>query len=164
MRFPHEESGKQRKLSRPWHGPHRVTQRNDPDITMVKVYFPEEGAIQVHQSRVCLCPPKLSAGFYWYGGRRKSPRHLPLWLAKLLSEETEDPEVPDQSEDSVDEDIESEQVELESCLSDEDEYEPIEQPSTEPVDKLSSESTPATHHRYPLRNRDGHVQLPNRFM
>ena len=67
VRFPHEESGKRRKLSHPWHGPYRVTERNDPDITVVKVYFPEEGGIQIHQSRVCLCPPKLPAGFYWYG-------------------------------------------------------------------------------------------------
>ena len=31
--------------------------KNDPDVTMVKIYFPEEGQIQVHQSRVCSCPP-----------------------------------------------------------------------------------------------------------
>ena len=72
--------------------------------------------------------------------------------------------MPDQPEDSVDEDIESEQADLESCLSDEDEDEPIDQPATEPVDKPSSESSPTTHHHYPLRNRDGRVQPPNRFM
>ena len=47
--------------------------------------------------------------------------------------------MPDQPEDLVDEDIESEQADLESCLSDEDEDEPIEQPATEPVDEPSSE-------------------------
>lgn len=50
VRFSYEESGKQRKLLRPWNGPYRVTQRNNPDITVVKVYFPEEGTIQVHTS------------------------------------------------------------------------------------------------------------------
>ena len=32
VRFPQEESGKNRKLSRPWHGPYRVVQCVDPDI------------------------------------------------------------------------------------------------------------------------------------
>ena len=68
VRFPQEESGRQRKLSRPWHGPYRVTERHDPDVTVVKIYFPEKGPIQVHQSRVCPCPFELPAGFYWYGG------------------------------------------------------------------------------------------------
>ena len=44
VRFPQEETGKQRKLSRPWHGPYRVTQICDPDITVVKVFFPDERA------------------------------------------------------------------------------------------------------------------------
>ena len=45
IRFPHEETGKQRKLSRPWHGPYRITHRNDPDVTAVKVFFPDKGSI-----------------------------------------------------------------------------------------------------------------------
>ena len=45
IRFPKDEAGKQRKLSRPWHGPYRVTQRNDPDVTAIKVYYPDEGPI-----------------------------------------------------------------------------------------------------------------------
>ncbi len=32
VRFPQEESEKQRKLSRPWHGPYRTIAKNDPDI------------------------------------------------------------------------------------------------------------------------------------
>ncbi len=42
IRFPSEEQGKLRKLSRPWHGPYRIIAREDPDISAVKVYFPEE--------------------------------------------------------------------------------------------------------------------------
>jgi len=68
IRFPHEESGKQRKLSKPWHGPYRIIKKSDPDVTAVTVYFPESGSIQVHQSRVCPCPPKWPTAFYWYGG------------------------------------------------------------------------------------------------
>ena len=55
VRFPQEESGKNRKLSQPWHGPYRVTKCLDPDVIVAKVYFPEYGAIQVHQSRVNVC-------------------------------------------------------------------------------------------------------------
>ena len=160
VRFPHEESGKQRKLSRPWHSPYRVTQRDDPDITVVKVHFPEEGAIQVHQSRVCSCPSKLPAGFYWYGGQRKSPGRLPPWLAKLLSEEKE---VPDQTEDIVGSIAESEHADIELCLS-ENEDEPVDELSAEPVGEPSTESPPAMCHRYSLRNRDGGVQPPKRLM
>ena len=39
---------------------------NDPDVTVVPVYFPEKGSIQFHQTRVNPCPGKLPAGFYWY--------------------------------------------------------------------------------------------------
>ena len=87
IRFPHEETGRQRKLSRPWHGPYRITEENDPDVTVVKVYFPEEGTIQVHKNRVCPCPPQIPTGFYWYGGNRKSPGKIPKWLQRLLSEQ-----------------------------------------------------------------------------
>jgi len=65
--------------------PFRVVARKDPDL---KVYFPEECPIQVHQLRVYPCPSKLPAGFYWYGGQRKSPGHVPPWLQKLLSVST----------------------------------------------------------------------------
>ena len=84
VRFPHEESGKLRKLSRPWHGPYRIVCCNDTDVTVVKVYFPSEGTIQVHQMRVCPCPPRLPAGFYWYGGNRSCPGRIPQWLHQIL--------------------------------------------------------------------------------
>ena len=45
VRFPHEETGRLRKLSRPWHGLYWVVSRRDPDITVTKVYFPEEDPI-----------------------------------------------------------------------------------------------------------------------
>ena len=50
VRFPQDETGKQRKLSRPWHGPYRIVERRDPDVTVVKVYAPQDGQIQVHQT------------------------------------------------------------------------------------------------------------------
>lgn len=54
--FPVEETGKKRKLSKPWHGPYRVIQKRGPNVTVVPVYFPESGEIQIHLTRVCPCP------------------------------------------------------------------------------------------------------------
>ena len=84
VRFPQDEMGRMRKLSRPWHGPYHVIEKRDPDITVVKIYAPQDGQIQVHQSRVVRCPPELPAGFYWYGSRRSSPGRPPRWVDKLL--------------------------------------------------------------------------------
>ncbi len=84
IRFPSEEQGKLRKLSRPWHGPYRIIARDDPDISAVKVYFPEENAIQVHQMRVCFCPPGFPLGYYWYGANRHSEGTLPRWIERLF--------------------------------------------------------------------------------
>lgn len=77
--FPQEESRKQGKLSRLWHGLYHIIVRNGPDVTMVKIYFPE-GQIQVHQLRVCSCPPHLPAIFYWYSGNHKSQGKVPQWV------------------------------------------------------------------------------------
>lgn len=43
----------------------------------------EKGPIQVHQTRVCVCPPKWPAGFYWYGGSSRSSER---WVERLLEE------------------------------------------------------------------------------
>ena len=102
IRFPHEESGKQRKLSRPWHGPYRIIQRNDPDVTAVKVYFPDETQIQVHQNRACHAPAQLPPGFYWYGGSRKSPGKIPKWLKRLLADDKKVKETEEEEQHSTD--------------------------------------------------------------
>ena len=67
IHFPQDETGKQRKLSRPWHGPYRIISRNDPDVTAVKIFFPIDPPVQVHQSIVNKCPPSFPNDFYWYG-------------------------------------------------------------------------------------------------
>ncbi len=67
VRFPQEETGKLRKLSRPWHGPYRVVSKREPDVTVVKVYAPQDGQIQVHQGRVSHCPPHFPTGFFCIG-------------------------------------------------------------------------------------------------
>ena len=40
VKFPQQEQGRMRKLSHPWHGPYRVIECNDPDLTVSKVYYP----------------------------------------------------------------------------------------------------------------------------
>ena len=49
VKFPQDESGKDCKLSQPWHGPYRVIAVNESDITVVNVYHSQERQIQVHQ-------------------------------------------------------------------------------------------------------------------
>ena len=82
VRFPHEKSGMKQKLSRPWHGPYRVVQHDDPDLTVTKQFFPEESTIQIHQLRMCPCP-QLPIGFYWYGGNSHSTVNISEWVEKL---------------------------------------------------------------------------------
>ena len=94
VQFPQDESRKQRKLSRPWHGPYCVTEINGPDATLLKVYFPEEGPIQVHSSCVCPCPPFLPVGFYWYGGNRRCLGRVPQWVERLLQDAGNSPQDP----------------------------------------------------------------------
>ena len=84
VRFPADESGKNRKLSRPWHGPYRVTSVKNPDVSVVKVYFPQEKQIMIHQSTVKQYPVNFPAGFYWYGGKQKAQGGTPTWVQNLL--------------------------------------------------------------------------------
>ena len=40
---------------------------------MKKIYFPDDPQIQIHQSRVQMCPELFPQGFYWYGKRKHGP-------------------------------------------------------------------------------------------
>jgi hypothetical protein len=73
VRFPYEETGKNRKLFQPWHGPYRVLYYREPDVIVVKVYFPQETQIQVHQTRPC------NSMSTWY----------PSWLLLVWTQETQ---------------------------------------------------------------------------
>ena len=91
------------KLSRPWHGPYCVVDRWDPDLTVVKVYSPQDGQIQIHQNRVAPCPPELPSAFFWYGTRRARPDRPPKWVNQLLQGDLfTDPEHAEQREDPED--------------------------------------------------------------
>lgn len=105
IHFPAEKTGTERKLSQPWHGPYQVIEKNDPDITESKVYFPQHGNIQVHQSRVQWCPLSFSGGFYWYGGKRLGLGCPPKWADKLLTDgpsSNSDHDIIDNNSDAAD--------------------------------------------------------------
>ena len=68
----------------PWCGPYRVTLLNSPDVTVTKVYYPEDGPLQIHLSHVQTCPPIFPHGFYWYGGDQYAPGKIPKWVQSLL--------------------------------------------------------------------------------
>ena len=85
VRFPEEETGRNRKLSRPWYGPFRIICKQDPNLTVRKVYFPEDPELTIHQLRVCPSPSMLPAGFYWYGAKRRSRGRTPTWLQRMLN-------------------------------------------------------------------------------
>ena len=65
LRFPQDGSGLLRKLSRPWHGPYCIVGKRHPDATVTKVYHPQHGQIQVHQSRLCRCPDNSWVILVW---------------------------------------------------------------------------------------------------
>ena len=54
-----------------------------PDVTVVKVYLPQDGQIQVHQTRVTPSPEDIPAGYYWYGRKKHSPGRPPQWVTAL---------------------------------------------------------------------------------
>ena len=43
---------------------YRVVAKRDPDVEVSKVYFPQEGNIQIHQSQVKSCSPGFPSGYY----------------------------------------------------------------------------------------------------
>ncbi len=168
VRFPQEEVGKLRKLSRPWHGPYRVISLDDPDATVVKVYSPQDKQIQVHLSRVTPCPGEFPPGFYWYGTRRHSAGRPPKWVQRLLDGDAKesDTELLLNVENSSDAESESETAddELSECdgTSEVEEESEVEvDPGEEEVTVILRQSEPGELGRYSLRRR---VAAPERLM
>ena len=77
------------KLSRPWHGPFRVVFWEDPDMTVMNVYFPGDAPIKLHQNQVSHCHKEFLAGYFRYGGKRKGTGKPTKWVEELLSNEEE---------------------------------------------------------------------------
>ena len=105
--FLQEETGKLRKLLQPQRGSFRIISSNDPDVTVVKAYSPEEGPLQIHNT--------LPFGFYWYEGTSKSSGRVRSWVQMLPEDPKQQPddarsqknEIPsDQSDSKPDSDSE----------------------------------------------------------
>ena len=92
-------------MSQPWHVPYHIIAKNDPDVTVVKVYFPEEGQILI----------------YWYDGNRKSPGRVPQWVQKLFC--NEDKQNSDQEASESEEYIH--ELEDEKSITSESESDPV---------------------------------------
>ena len=152
IRFPKEESGKKRKLSRPWHGPYRIIACREPDVTATKVYKPGDDAIQVHQSRVCPCPQGFPPGYYWYGRSQKGPGRPPKWVDQLLDKMEE----PDECAKEFDK-------ELVAASPDQHEEPDAAEEIDRPGEKLSDRGTerPRGTSRFNLRK---HISLPKRYL
>ena len=66
----------------PWTVSNNLTRRSD--ITVTKIYFPDDPSLQVHQSRAQHCPPSLPSEFYWYGAKRSRPGRPSKKILKQL--------------------------------------------------------------------------------
>jgi len=91
IQFPQEESGQQRKLSRPWYGPYRVVEVTPTGIAARRVYTSKDDIIRVHLNRVTRCPLTFPAGYHWYGDRRYGPGRPPKMVANTTEMELEEP-------------------------------------------------------------------------
>jgi len=65
---------------------------------VVKVHFPGEEPINVHQMRVMPCP---QASYYWYGRKKHSSGKVPQWLEKLSACERVDDACDSRAGDTV---------------------------------------------------------------
>jgi len=73
-------------LSQPLRGPFCIISRDDPDVTAVKLYFPDDPPLQVHQLRIKSCPMSFPCAYYWYGNKRSKPGRPPKWVEKFMSQ------------------------------------------------------------------------------
>ena len=165
VKFPADETGKSRKLSRPWHGPYRVVNIRQPDVTVVKVYRPQDGCIQIHQTRVTPCPSAFPAGYSWYGDKRPRPGRPPKWVDRLLQGVTDSTQAGDviegdETEPVEDHDLSSEPGDLEeqSYTGERESHVPEAGPITSSRQPESTAARASSH--YGLRRR---VVPPDRF-
>ena len=155
IRFPQEETGANRKLSRPWHGPYRVVSSDETGVVATKVYEPSNKNIQVHQSRVTRCPVGFPPGYYWYGTSRAAPGRPPKWVDQFVSAQT-----TTVSPDSASVTAESEEV----STTPEDEVEVIPEQELEDEPELERDPVPEPQPEPFRRTRSRVIKQPQRLM
>ena len=154
--FPRDEVGRNRKLSRPWHGPYHVIEKKDLDITLCKVYFPDEKSIQFHQTRIQPCPVNFPAGYYWYGSRRVGPGRPPKWVERLMAKD--EPTVTQDEDDAC----EVEQGESEKYNQTLTQLEPVRLVSPHPPARIQSQERLEQGWLYPQYDI-GHDELEDKL-
>ena len=144
VKFPKEASGRNRKLSQPWHGPYCIISQDDPDLTVSKVYQPQDGTIQIHQSWVMPWQKDIVSGYFWYGHKKHSPGRHPKWLDQLTRAD---------EGDHGDEEIEDD--------SPVQGFEAVTQSEPDSAGELDTESNRSQNSLYSLRSQ---TQPPGRLM
>ena len=71
--MPYEQTGKNRKLSRPYFGPYRVLEVHPNGVTVRPVDRPNDKSFRINLDRVTLCPMELSDKS-WLGWKCQSRR------------------------------------------------------------------------------------------
>ena len=71
--MPQEQTGKNRKLQRPYFGPYRVLETHPNGATVVPVDRPKDPSIRVNLDRVTLCYPELP-NVSWTGKSKRKRR------------------------------------------------------------------------------------------
>ena len=141
------EKNKGNNASCPGPGTVPTKSHHEPDVSVIKSYFPEEGAIRIHQKRVCHCPPGFPPGYYyyWYDANRHSEGSLPKWVERLANDAVA---VSDTSQDVLEptNNLEAEQEAVDKFTGTHNDtaveedvatfFEPIEQPTRAKVQVL----------------------------
>lgn len=132
IRHPHEESGPNRKLSRPWYGPFRITKVEKTGVIAEGIYGNGiKDQIRVHLQRVTTCLPAFPAGCYWYGDRRSRPGRPPKWIDNYVRADRSEEGNDQLEEEDLEDRSEAEQTEEEESSLDQEQAHRQEQ--TEPA-------------------------------
>ena len=171
IKHPQEESGPNRKLSRPWYGPFRITGVEKTGVTAERIYCNSQSKdqIRVHLHQVTRCPPAFPAGCYWYGGRRNGPGRPPEWIDNLVNKKSGEEQASE--EEQVDLVAEEQDDQTESNGNSEDEVqmdrrlaepadENLRQTEVEPKDKIAESNMKLM---VPRKTRTRDVRPPNRY-
>ena len=153
VHFPQEESGKQRKLSRPRHGPYRIIAKNDLDVTMVKVYF--QGKFK-YTNPECVAA-HLTCWFLLVWWKQKESRTNTTMGTEVVQEDEQN------SDQEASESFKSEEPSEECVVELEDEKSSTSEPESESVE-LEPDPQPIVKQRVPLSSAKGCYSLRDRIV
>ena len=111
------------------------------------MYFPQDGGIQVHQTRIQHCPD-IPVGFYWYGGKRSGPGR-PKWTSNIAEKgkAKQQKRLGQQNQSKQRKQSKQQKAELQQQDT------PKQPPPRNP--KATYNHEPVVNCRYPLQNRSG---------